>query len=301
MLLSTRIPANLSVFPSFLSASTANHNPRESPMQTLRVNGYDMAYLELGKGPPLVCVHGTLGDFRTWSAVMGPLSKSYRVISVSLRHFFPEHWDGVGDDYSMSQHVADVIAFIEQVEPKPVNLMGHSRGGHICFRVAQARGELLHKLILAEPGGHLDATLDPSATPAAPSAIRARITASAAKVRDGDIEGALQGFFDGIDGEGAWARLPAAAKQQLRDDIYTLIGQVHESRKPYRKTDAQSILTPTLFIGGAETQGQLPAITRALAPNVPNATTAMIAGARHWMFDQAPQEFCRIVLEFLAS
>jgi esterase len=35
-------------------------------MQTLHVNGYDMAYLELGSGPPLVCVHGTLGDFRTW-------------------------------------------------------------------------------------------------------------------------------------------------------------------------------------------------------------------------------------------
>ena len=36
-------------------------------MQTLAVNGYDMAYLDVGrgKGPPLVCVHGTLGDFRT--------------------------------------------------------------------------------------------------------------------------------------------------------------------------------------------------------------------------------------------
>ena len=39
-------------------------------MQTLHVNGYDMAYLEVGAGPPLVCVHGTLGDFRTWSAVL---------------------------------------------------------------------------------------------------------------------------------------------------------------------------------------------------------------------------------------
>ena len=39
-------------------------------MQTLRVNGYDMAYLELGRGAPLICVHGTLGDFRTWSAVI---------------------------------------------------------------------------------------------------------------------------------------------------------------------------------------------------------------------------------------
>ena len=83
-------------------------------MQTLRVHGYDMAYLEVGEGPPLVCVHGTLGDFRTWYAVLGPLSKKHRVIAVSLRHFFPEHWDGVGDDYRMAQHVADVTAFIAE-------------------------------------------------------------------------------------------------------------------------------------------------------------------------------------------
>ena len=36
-------------------------------MQTLSVNGYDIAYIEIGHGPPLVCVHGTLGDFlRLW-------------------------------------------------------------------------------------------------------------------------------------------------------------------------------------------------------------------------------------------
>ena len=55
-----------------------------------RVNGYDMAYIELGEGPPLVCVHGTLGDFRVWSPVLGPLSRQRRVVSLSLRHFFPE-------------------------------------------------------------------------------------------------------------------------------------------------------------------------------------------------------------------
>jgi hypothetical protein len=103
-------------------------------MQTLRVNGYDIAYLEVGHGPPLVCVHGTLGDFRTWSAVYGPLSSKHRVISVSLRHFFPEYWDGIGDDYRMAQHVADVLGFIEQIEPRPIDLIGHSRGGHIAFR-----------------------------------------------------------------------------------------------------------------------------------------------------------------------
>jgi pimeloyl-ACP methyl ester carboxylesterase len=188
-------------------------------MQTLRVNGYDMAYLDVGQakdgGHPLVCVHGTLGDFRTWYAVLGPLSKRHRVIAVSLRHFFPEHWDGVGDDYRIAQHVADVIAFLEQIDPKPVDLMGHSRGGHIAFRVAQQRPELLRKVVLAEPGGDFDNTLDPAIVPGARSALATRTLASLNKVRAGDIEGALQNFVDGIDGEGAWRRLPAAAKQQL--------------------------------------------------------------------------------------
>src|SRR5260221_12003098 len=93
-------------------------------MQTLRVNGYDMAYLEVGQGPPLVCVHGTLGDFRTWYAVLGPLSQRHRVIAVSLRRFFPQHWEGVGDDYKMAQHVDDGIGFIEQIAPQPGRLIG---------------------------------------------------------------------------------------------------------------------------------------------------------------------------------
>src|SRR6516164_8847932 len=161
-------------------------------MQTIKVNGTDMAYLEVGHGHPLVCVHGTLGDFRTWYSVLGPLSQKHRVIAVSLRHFFPEHWDGlVTDDYRMAQHVADTIAFIEQISPGPVDLMGHSRGGHISFRVAQQRPDLLRKVILAEPGGDFEPTLDPNVVPGAPSALAARILLSVNKGKEGDIEVAL--------------------------------------------------------------------------------------------------------------
>src|SRR5690348_1593984 len=166
-------------------------------MQSIRANGHDMPYLEVGQGHPLVCVHGTLGDFRTWYAVLGPLSKKHRVIAVSLRHFFPEHWDGAGDDYRMAQHVADMIAFLGQIDPKPVDLMGHSRGGHIAFRVAQQRPDLLRKVILAEPGGDFDNTLDPAIVPGARSALATRTLASVNMVRNGDIEGALQNFVDG--------------------------------------------------------------------------------------------------------
>jgi esterase len=269
-------------------------------MQTLRVNGYDIAYLEVGRGPPLVCVHGTLGDFRTWSAVIGPLSKTRRVIALSLRHFFPEHWDGVGDDYLMTQHVADVIGFIEKLDTTPVDLMGHSRGGHIAFRVAERRPDLLRRLVLAEPGGELDPSLDPAAAPGR-SPRAARIATSAEKIAAGDIEGGLKVFFDAIGGEGAWARLAAAPKQQLRDNAMTLIGQARENRQPYTRNEAESIRTPTLLIGGANTRGALPLVLRALAAHIPGARTAIIPGVGHWLFEQAPQAFSEIVLEFLAE
>lgn len=87
-------------------------------MQSLHVNGYDMPYLDVGEakaGPPLVCVHGSLNDFRVWGCVHGPLSQRHRLICVSLRHFFPAQWDGVGDTYSIAQHVDDVIAFIRSI------------------------------------------------------------------------------------------------------------------------------------------------------------------------------------------
>ena len=102
-----------------------------------RVNGYDMAHIELGEGPPLVCLHGTLGDFRVWSPILGPLSRRRRVLAVSFRHFFPEHWDGAGSDFTIAQHVDDVITFIEALGGKPADVMGHSRGGHIAFRCAR--------------------------------------------------------------------------------------------------------------------------------------------------------------------
>src|SRR5690242_12050719 len=161
-----------------------------------RVNHTDIAHIALGKGPALVCVHGTLGDFRVWSPVMGPLSQHHRVISLSLRHFFPEHWDGIGSDYTIAQHVADLIAFIEAQSGGPIDLMGHSRGGHIAFRVAQQRPDLLRRLVLAEPGGDIDASLAPADASPPPASFGTRYNAAADRIRASDIDGALTLFSD---------------------------------------------------------------------------------------------------------
>lgn len=269
-------------------------------MKHMRVDDYDMAYIELGSGSPLVCIHGSLGDFRSWNAVLGPLSRRHRLIVPSLRHFFPEPWDGKGGRYSIPQHVADVIAFIEGLGPGPVDLMGHSRGGHIAFRVAQQRPDLLRKLILAEPGGELDASLMPAGE--APSSERTQSIIEAARlIAAGDVDGGLQLFVDRIDGPGTWAKRPAAAKQLRRDNAATLIGQLDEQRQPFTRADAQAIRTPTLLIGGAKTRGLLPVVLKALAGAIPGARCEMIPDATHVMFDQAPVRYSGIVMEFLGT
>ena len=90
------------------------------------------------EGAPLVCVHGSPCDFRVWSCVLGPLSRRHRVIALSLRHFFPEHWDGVGSGYTIAQHVADVIGFIEALGEGTVEAF--ARRAHRVPRGAAAAG-----------------------------------------------------------------------------------------------------------------------------------------------------------------
>ena len=269
-------------------------------MKHLHVDGYDMAYIELGAGEPLVCIHGSLGDFRSWNPVLGPLSRQHRLFVPSLRRFFPEAWDGKGGGFTIPQHVTDTIGFIEKLGVGPVHLMGHSRGGHIAFRVAEQRPDLVRKLILAEPGGELDATLLPPGEH--PSAARTQsIVEAAEKIAGGDVEGGLTLFVDRIDGPGTWARRPAAAKQMRRDNAYTLIGQINEQRQPFSRASAQAIKAPTLLIGGAKTPGMLPVVLRALATAIPGARSALIPDTTHVMFDQAPVRYSEIVLDFLKA
>jgi pimeloyl-ACP methyl ester carboxylesterase len=270
-------------------------------MQSLRVNNYDMNYLEVGSGPTLVCVHGSLCDFRIWSAVLGPLSREHRVIAISMRHYFPEHWDGVGPGFTMAQHVADAIAFIEALGAGPVHLMGHSRGGHIAFRVAQLRPDLVRRLVLAEPGGDLDASLAPASAGALLPPMRANAVAAAEKIAAGDIEGGLTSFIDALEGTGVWRQLPETEKQPLRDNARTLLGQINEQRQPYARADAEAIRSPTLFIGGANTPGTLPVVLRALAAHVPDARVVIMPDTTHFMFGQDPGGFCAAVLDFLAA
>ena len=66
-----------------------SHGARQA--SCLRVNDYDLAYLEQGTGDPLILVHGSLSDYRHWLLQMDAFaSGGWCSIAVSLRHYWPE-------------------------------------------------------------------------------------------------------------------------------------------------------------------------------------------------------------------
>jgi esterase len=270
-------------------------------MKILRINDHDMPYLEIGQGSPVVCVHGSLSDFRAWNPVLKPLSIAHRVIVPSLRHFFPENWDGTGGRFTINQHVEDLIAFIETLALGPVHLIGHSRGGHIGFRLASRRPDLLRNLVLAEPGGTLeDALLPADAKPIGPAAgSREHVELASTKIAAGDLEGGLQVFTDAINKPGSWDALSLADRQMRIDNAYTLIAQVNEGREPFTRAQAEALRVPTLFVGGADTGRMLAVIMRVLPDLVPGAQRVLIPQAGHSMMRQQPGRFCEAVLPFL--
>ncbi|MBV9394269.1 MAG: alpha/beta hydrolase [Methylobacteriaceae bacterium] len=273
-----------------------------SDVKTIRVNDYDTAYVEAGKGEPLVLVHGSLCDYRYWTLQLPAFSAAFRTISVSLRHYYPERWDGQGDDFSITQHMRDVVALIDALGIAPAHVVGHSRGGHIAFRIAQNYPDRVRKLVLSEPGGALDPNLSPHAAEVnkrfEPGSFQ---TQAEARIRAGDIDGGLQIFVDAVSGPGAWERTPPLAKQFTRDNAITLLGQIHETREPFRREAAQAIKAPTLLVLGGLSPPMFGLIIDALAAAIPKAQCVTIADATHTMNVIKPAAYNEAVLNFLRA
>ena len=110
-----------------------------------------MAYIKQGQGPTLVLVHGTLIDFRYWTAQMDPFAERSRVIAVSLRHHYPNPSTDGQSDSGLRVHAADIAALIRTLAGPPVHLVGHSYGGFVALLVARDHPGLVRSLVLEEP------------------------------------------------------------------------------------------------------------------------------------------------------
>jgi len=277
--------------------------PTVSNPRTIRSNGYDLSYVEAGSGPPLLLVHGSLCDYRFWRPQMEPLGAQRRVIAVSLRHYWPESWDGGGQGFSLQQHSDDLAAFITALDAGPVDLAGHSRGGSVAYRLARQHPALLRSLVLAEPGLDIASIGGPVGGPAdsAPPTdlnrgdFRQR---ALALIRAGDADAGLSLFIDTVSGAGTWARMVPWLKRMMHDNANTLLGQAAESYDSVTAATLPQLRRPPLLIGGAQSPAPYPALLDALATLWPEARRATIASASHAMnlwnvnaFNQALESF----------
>jgi pimeloyl-ACP methyl ester carboxylesterase len=265
-------------------------------IKTLEVNGYPMAFLESGTGEPVVLVHGGGTDYRTWRRRVESPPPGFRLIAVSLRHYYPERWDGKGDTFSIKQHAEDLATFIQAFGIGPVYLVGHSRGGPVVVRTAQARPLLVKKLVLME--GAFGALLETPASGDTGPGLSAIAKATKERFDRGDIEGGLELWFDREGTPGAWARRTEEDRQRTRDNTWTLIARA--SGKPVTCADLGGLKMPVLLLQGEKTSRRRASIVDAAHKCLPSAERATIPDAGHAMHLMNPAAFEKTLVQFLS-
>ncbi|MBD9573799.1 alpha/beta hydrolase [Pseudomonas sp. PDM23] len=266
-----------------------------------RVNDYELTCQVAGQGVPLLLVHGSLCDYRYWQGQVQALSARYRVVVPSLRHYFPEQWDGAGPDFTTQQHVDDLWALLDQL-PGPVHLLGHSRGGNICLRLALAAPQKLLSLTLADPGGDYaddvfaGVNIEAPVSPVERNQFRQQ---ALEMIRAGAVEEGLQLFVDTVSGAGVWSRSSRKFREMATANAMTLVGQVADHPVPIRHEQILQLQLPVLLIGGAKSPEPFPRIIQALQSTLVDARSVTIPGASHGMNVIRPASFNRSVLEFV--
>ncbi|ARB29260.1 alpha/beta hydrolase [Pseudomonas tolaasii] len=120
----------------------------------VEVEGERFHYVDEGKGPPLVMIHGLMGSSRNLTyALSGQLRERFRVITLdrpgsgySTRH------SGTAAD--LPAQARQIAAFIKTLDLDKPLVLGHSLGGAIALALALDHPHAVSGLILVAPLTH---------------------------------------------------------------------------------------------------------------------------------------------------
>jgi non-heme chloroperoxidase len=275
----------------------------EMKTKEVRVNELTFHYIESGQGTPVLLVHGTLEDYRTWDGQLEALSKGYRLITYSRRYHYPNEWIKDSTDFSITMHARDLAALIKALNLPPVHLIGHSYGGSIAFLVARDHPEVIRSLTLAEPSlvPLLKTTAEGDAL--LTSFITTSIVPSSDAFKQGNHEEGVRRFVNGVLGEGSYEKLPPPVRTRVMDNVQELKGEL-SSQDLYPPTtceDVQKVKVPTLLVDGELSPKMFHVIDDMLQHCLPSVERATIPAASHQMEVENPQAFNETVLAFIAK
>jgi pimeloyl-ACP methyl ester carboxylesterase len=268
-------------------------------LRHVSVNGVDLAYVEEGSGDPVILIHGSANDYRTWGPQMGALSKKFHVIAYSRRYHYPNAPGDDGAAYTLALNDRDLLALIDSLKLGPVHLIGHSYGGQMAAFIARNHPELVKSVVLCEPplpdllsGSDRQKYLQERTE----VVIRARLA-----IRDGFAELALRGLMDWAFGWPGYEQLPSKFRDNLHDNQNAFMLQTtSRAQDPtFGCDDAKSIQVPVLIIDGDKSAEARKDMCEALARCQPKAEHVTLKGASYGMNWQAAGGFNKAVLKFL--
>lgn len=266
----------------------------------ITIGAHSLAYIEQGAGTPVILIHGTLDDLRTWSYQIAPFTERHRVVAYSRRY----HWPNEGVDgapaYRAIDHRDDLAALIEALGAIPAHLVAASYGAVIAMLLAATRPELIRSLVLGEPPAfHL-------LTPAQMEANQQGTILPARRAFDeGRPEAGVESFLNAVVGPDAFSRFPPRAKAAALDNTPEFGLEVHTSYADYfgplTRGDLRAITTPTLVARGERSPRIFGEVVDVLRANLPNLRNVDVPDASHAMHRHNVRVYNAAVLEFLAS
>lgn len=114
-------------------------------MSVVLIDHQVVHYEVLGRGRPVIFLHGWVGSWRYWIPAMQAISMSYRSYAVDL-------W-GFGDtakypaNYSLEKQIALVDSFLYEMGIGRVALVGHGMGAVIAMQYALRNPEIVDRVM----------------------------------------------------------------------------------------------------------------------------------------------------------
>ena len=260
-------------------------------------NGRSIHYLDEGKGPVVVFLHGSGNGACGYSNFNGNYpflaEKGYRAIVPDLIGF--GYSDKPADvEYPLSFFVECVKQTLDAAGVQKYTVVGNSLGGAVALGLALAHPQHVEKLVLMAPGG-LNDLPDYLAMPG--------MQAMFALYGSGKpiTEAAMKEFFIK-----AFVVNPACVSDQLvheRAELMKLQNpQVMKTMKvPNMTADLGRIACPTLTLWGVNDQMMPESGILRIAKGLPNGRVVLVPKCGHWVMIEHRDLFNRYVLDFLKN
>jgi pimeloyl-ACP methyl ester carboxylesterase len=262
---------------------------------------------EIGRGEPVVFVHGLPGSASDWSVVAEHLAPfGYHTIAYDRAGYgYSTRPAEAPDRYSLASNARDLKGLLDALGIERATLVGWSYGGGVVQTLALEAPQRVSHLVLVGSVGPLEIP-DPEGEPIASRLVRSPIALPlfdwARNVppltRSLTHDGLVKAFTDG-------AAIPLGYEgrtQALLSLPGTLRSYVlEEQRFAPSALRPERITTPALVMQGSEDLLVKPAVAEDLAKRLPNARLVVVPIGSHMLPITDPDEIVRRIQEFLTQ